>query len=120
MIFTTCVLISVVHQSKLRDFEGFVPDQKTALAVARPIYSNLLGSDYLDSFSTVMACEYRGYWVIKVSNQKASLGESAIVEPFSLVINSWTCNIESFGRNYNVQLGLAKLPKIKTRSISRG
>jgi hypothetical protein len=106
-------LIMLAQGDRVRHFRGFVLSERTAVAVACPIYREMLGPDYLSHFNSLKAKYYRGYWILRVGELYNPTGEYFSVEPYSMAINSQTCEISLFGYDHVVTPRMKSLPKIQ-------
>ena len=112
-MFKFLAICMAIQGDRVRNFRGFILSERTAVAVACPIYQEMLGPDYLSNFNSLKAKYYRGYWVVRVGELHNPNGEFFTVEPFSMVINSQTCEVSSFGYDHVVTPQLKNLPKVQ-------
>lgn len=82
------------HVGNAKDFQGFVPTAQTAVAIARPILTGVMGGEYVRAYGELYAKKVEGRWVVRGRGRK---GLDGGLEPYFVALDPWSGRVALFG-----------------------
>ena len=106
----TALLASIIlSQSPLssgQKFQGFVPSEKVAIAVADPILASLVGEIDMRLARPLKASLMQHRWIVRGTYRGVDKYRNSdfCIEPFVLVIDSWSGRVIAYGKEHLIDV----------------